>query len=307
MVVTEFSSVLIAIPLILLLNAYSSLKQNSSDNQNKISQKDVQASQLYLCKMAPIASSNEGYILRAGPKPCMEFFQDLMFDIHDSLPADLSRFPTKDSLTWAVQECPMGMDSLYDAYLYAKDEKKTAYAIEIGRFGSEFDSRPTKGSPLTNEILDLLAPTNTASTPTSTGIKTPEPNKNFPKELGIVMAVVIVTFFVMGLVGACTIYNRRRKQRRDVERNARLRRVLEVTDPKGRAEETVRGQWRATASRQEEAQTEQRQSAQGFELQTMSRLEVQPTQDDRVMAAILDAKNEQLKLPERAFAHRSRY
>lgn len=80
-----------------------------------------------------------------------------------------------------------------------------------------------------------------------------------------------------------------------------------MTDPEGRAEETVRREWRnTTARRQEERQKEQHRSAQEFELQTMSRPDVKPTQDDRVMAAILDAKNEQLRLPERTFAHRSK-
>ncbi|CZR59731.1 uncharacterized protein PAC_09625 [Phialocephala subalpina] len=262
-----------------------------------------------MAPVTPSAPSDVGYAIRAGPKLCMEFFQNLMFDIQDSKPKDLSRLPTKDKLTWAVQECPNGIDSLYHAFLFSKDEKKTAFVAALGEFDSEYENESTPSpSPLGDEIFDLLTPTNgTSSIPIPTGMETPGPMKNFGRDFGIVISVVTAMFIIIGLGIALTIYNKRRKQKRDVDRNARTRRILAVTDPEGRAENTVRGEWRGMARIQEEKQNEQRQSAQGFELQPMSRPEVRPTRDDRILAAILDAKNEQLRIPERAFSHRSRY
>lgn len=266
--------------------------------------------------MAPVTllEPSDGWMtIRAGPKPCMQFFHNLMFDIHGSHPGGLLRFPTEESLSWAVKECPNGIDSLHDAFKFAREQNKSAYVAALEKLSSGHESTSTKlnhGSPLT-AIFNLLVPSNESSTTTPTGVATPNSKDKFNGgDYGRIMGItltVIVLIIIIGVLGYCLRrWSQQRRQRRDVEQAARRRRVLEVTDPEGRAEETVRTEWSGMHGSREERQTEP-QSEQEFELQTMSRQEVEPTQDDRILAAVLDGRNEQLRFPERSFSYRNRY
>ncbi|KUJ11993.1 uncharacterized protein LY89DRAFT_673788 [Mollisia scopiformis] len=208
--------------------------------------------------MAPITLPAGRIQIHADPEPCKDFFQTLKYDIYHSQASGLDTFPTKDKLSWAVQQCPNSIEGLSDALSLAENK----LTIHLESVLPNFE----RGQLIAFLSQNLSIPTPDFNSNTSTASIHTKPEIPAPihKNAGIAFAVVALIVVVTLLVYHGVKYTRSIIHRREAERSARLRRAISPEDAK-KAQEYLRGEWaeidRRQAARAESIQLQELSTA----------------------------------------------